>query len=649
MSAPPPKPGHVDLLCVGRAAVDLYGEERGVDLQRAERFRKMLGGAAANAAVGAARLGVRTGILTRVGADPLGDYVLEQLMEEGVDVRWVQRDPDRLTALVVLAMASETEFPHMFYRNDCADMALTVPDGARAYVEQVRVLLLTGTHLSTPESEALSIRLAEWVREAGGQVCLDLDYRPSLWGAAPIGRGEARSDPSVRARAAYRRIIPRCDLVIGTEAEMTVAAGTELPSEWRARLHSLSNARIVMKRGASGAVSYDPNGHHLEVDGHGVPVMNLLGAGDAFVSAYLAATLEQADPIEALRWGNVAGALVVTRHGCAPATPTRDELMSMLRSGSLSLDAALASGAELHRRVRPQRVQRRPLFVLAMDHRDLFVGLANRSGKTDRDIHRLKRLILEGGLQAFDRAGTPKEHAGFIIDDQFGSDLFRDAEFGSEGSREDEPLRRTSQRLRWLARPIEESQHPFGFLNGAAPALTLRTWPSHHGVKCKILFHPDEAEQAREAKRSALRELAEACRVLERALLVEVLPVAPGHDLDDSSRLPEVLDRFYRDGVQPELWKLPPPVSAREWASIGAVMDQHDPGGAGILLLGNGSSRELIEARLALAREAPWCCGFAFGRTVFLEAAEAWMTGGLEDVELVEQIAARWLELLQLW
>jgi 5-dehydro-2-deoxygluconokinase len=628
----------LDLVCVGRAAVDLYGEERGVSLRHAVRFRRSLGGAAANAAVGAARLGLRTGILTRVGADELGAFVFEALKREGIDLSWVRRDPDRLTGLVVLAMASASEFPHLFYRNDCADMALDVPEGARVYVETAGALLLTGTHLSTPATLELSARMAEWAR---GRVVLDLDYRPSLWGAVPVGEGQARSQPSVRARAAYRRILPSCDVVVGTEEEFAVAAGTADLGDGLSRLNSLSSARLVVKRGPRGAFSIDVDGGQVEVDGIGVPVLNLLGAGDAFVSAYVAASLQDRSPLECLRWANAAGALVVGRHGCAPATPTRDELMRFLDEvGHPAAEGAVASAIRhadaRHRAVRPQR-RRSPLAVLALDHRAFFLDLVRAHGRAEADIPRLKALILRAGQRAFDDLGLPAEQTGFIIDDQYGADLLASAERAA-----------ASGPHRWVARPIEEATGPFRWLGDRAAAGILATWPAHHAVKCKVSLHPNDPAPVRADKERRLRELADACTALDRPLLLELLPRDAAGE-EDLAALPQLVSSLLDDGIRPDLWKLPPLSTPEAWRELARVLDAQDPHGGGVLLLGNGCTREEVEARLAVARGAEACRGIAFGRTVFADAAQAWMAGDDDDDAFHDRVMQRWQHLLRCW
>src|SRR6202790_575761 len=140
----------LDLIAVGRSSVDLYGEQVGGRLEDMGSFAKYVGGSPTNTAIALARLGLRAALLTRVGADHMGRYIREELEREGVDVRGVLTDPKRLTALVLLGIRNQQTFPLIFYRENCADMALSERDLDDTFLASARAVLINGTHLSTP-------------------------------------------------------------------------------------------------------------------------------------------------------------------------------------------------------------------------------------------------------------------------------------------------------------------------------------------------------------------------------------------------------------------------------------------------------------------------------------------------------------------
>src|ERR1700730_1713468 len=159
----------LDLIAIGRSSVELYDQQIGGRLEDMASFAKFLGGSPTNTATGAARLGLRAGLLTRVGADHMGRFIREQLAREGVDVSGVIADPERLTALVVLGIRDRESFPLLFYRENCADMALCEADLDRDWIESAGALLVNGTHLSQTGVFAVSTTAARWVQAGGGR------------------------------------------------------------------------------------------------------------------------------------------------------------------------------------------------------------------------------------------------------------------------------------------------------------------------------------------------------------------------------------------------------------------------------------------------------------------------------------------------
>src|SRR5262245_25243243 len=144
----------LDLITIGRASVDLYGQQIGGRLEDMASFAKSVGGCPTNIAIGAARLGLKTALITRVGDEAMGRFIREQLTREGVETRGVATDPKRLTALVILGVRDQTTFPLIFYREDCADAALDESDIDPAFIESAAAIVVTGTHFARANSDA---------------------------------------------------------------------------------------------------------------------------------------------------------------------------------------------------------------------------------------------------------------------------------------------------------------------------------------------------------------------------------------------------------------------------------------------------------------------------------------------------------------
>ncbi|CDZ77395.1 5-dehydro-2-deoxygluconokinase [Legionella massiliensis] len=316
----------IDLICMGRVAVDLYAEQIGSELAEAESFHKYLGGCAGNIAVGTARLGLKSLMFSCVGKDEMGKFLKNTLKKEGVAIDLLYETANHLTGLVLLGVKPPSDFPLMFYRKDCADMQLRPEHADAEIIGQAKAILITGTALSTESMFATTLHVVELARKLGTKIIFDLDFRPVLWQLTTVGNGETRYIASAHVSETYQKILPYCDLIVGTEEEIAIAGGFDSKAQALATLRSLSNAPIVVKLGVKGCQIHFAQASSSSAKPFPVEVLNVLGAGDGFMSGLLRGLLTGADWQKAMRFANAAGALVVTRHGCSPAIPYWDEL-----------------------------------------------------------------------------------------------------------------------------------------------------------------------------------------------------------------------------------------------------------------------------------------------------------------------------------
>jgi 5-dehydro-2-deoxygluconokinase len=594
----------LDLICMGRAAVDLYGEQIGARLEDQASFAKYLGGSPANTGVCASRLGLKVAMLTRVGDEHNGRFVREALAAEGVDVSHVRTDPQRLTALVFLSIKDRATFPLVFYRHDCADMAIAAQDFDAQFIGSAKALLASGTHFSQPGIAAVCRSAMEMARKSGGRVIFDLDYRPVLWGLTPPGLGEKRFVASAPVTAKLQELLPLCDLVIGTEEEFHIAGGVQNTAAAIASIQGLTAATLVVKRGALGCSVFSATGN---VDHYGFPVevFNVLGAGDGFAGGFLSAWLREQPLEECARRANACGAIVVSRHGCAPAMPSKAELELFLSRKDWPFrlrDSALLD--EVHRKT--TRRKRWPeVLALAFDHRRQLEELG-----PPEMIRKFKRLV----ARALSANASPA--MGAIVDDRFGEEAL----FALTGSGA------------WLARPVEvPGSAPLAFEAGDNIAAALRAWPAEHVVKC--LFSFDERNSPK------VRQLQEACIATGHELLLEIIP----------QDLPRALKECYAAGIRPDWWKLPPPSSEQEWISVERIILENDAYCRGVILLGMEASEEALERGFALAARHPICKGFAVGRSIFMDAARRWFAGACGDEDVVKTVSGKYAALVSGW
>ncbi len=625
----------LDVICLGRAAVDLYGEQVGGRLEDMQTFAKYLGGSSGNLAAGLARLGVRSAMLTRVGDEHMGRFVREALAREGVDVSQVRTDPTRLTGLVVLGIGAGSDIPHIFFRERCADMGLCEDDIDETFIASARMLAVTGTHLSTDTTRRAVDKAVRAARANGARVALDIDYRPVLWGLAAAGEGASRYIESAEVTAALRELLPRCDLVIGTEEEIAIAGGSPEPLEALRAIRAASDAVIVMKRGALGCVIFEAGPiadlqDGVAVEGREVEVFNSVGAGDAFLSGFLCGWVEGQPWPRCAELGNACGALVVARHGCTPAMPTRVELEAWLAQEPPPRRPGNDPGlAHLHRAT-TRKDDPGPLCILAFDHRSQFEALAARHGQPLKRIAAFKELIADVLLEIA-AEGSPSIRHGAIVDGRHGGSA----------------LDRLATMHLWTGSPIEvPGSRPLVLEPQFGTAAHLASWPANRVVKCLLFYHPDDPPTLRHAQEERVRALYADVTALDRRLLLEVI-CPPVEDQVDAP-LPRTLRRLYNLGVRPDWWKLEPQ-SADGWRAIGAVIAEADPHCKGVVLLGLGADAESLAADLEVAAGFDICRGFAVGRSIFADAAEQWFAGEIGDDAARNAIAARYRRMIEVW
>ena len=309
-----------DVLAMGRSSIDLYSNDVGAAFVDITSFAAYVGGCPTNVSVGTRRLGLRSALLTAVGDDQVGDFVTAFLDREGVETRFIPRKPGRRTSAVVLTIQPPDRFPLTFYRDNCADRALTIDDVARAPIVDSRVVFLTGTGLSHEPARTATLAAAARARDAGSTVLVDIDYRADQWD----GVGEFAHQLQTLLRSA--------SLAIGTEEEIVAASGDRDAEAGAATLLAAGISALTLKRGARGATIYRPAAPPVDVPPFPVDVLNVLGAGDAFASGFVYGLLHEWPLERAVRMGNACGAIVVTRHGCANFMPTLAEVDQFVAS-----------------------------------------------------------------------------------------------------------------------------------------------------------------------------------------------------------------------------------------------------------------------------------------------------------------------------
>ena len=363
-------------------------------------------------------------------------------------------------------------------------------------------------------------------------------------------------------------------------------------------------------------------------------MLNVLGAGDAFMSGFLSGWLKDASDERCCQLANACGGLVVSRHACAPAMPTPAELEYLFDSEQPVTRPDQDVGLQRLHQVSTARRQWRQLFIFAFDHRGQLVELAQQAGRDLSAIGQIKQLF----VQAVERVENDLRTRGVEAD----VGLLADQRFGQDA------LNAATGRGWWVARPVEiQGSRPLAFEHGRSIGSNLINWPQEQIIKCLVQYHPDDEPMLRLEQEAQIKALYEASKVSGHELLLEIIPPK-----DHPSTYPDVmlraLKRLYNLGIYPAWWKIEAQ-TAEVWQQLDALIEERDPYCRGVVLLGLNAPVESLAEGFAAARNSRTCQGFAVGRTIFREPSRAWMAGEIDDATLVARVQSTFNWLIESW
>lgn len=605
----------LDVIAIGRSSVDLYGQQIGGRLEDMASFSKAVGGCPANIAIGTARLGLRSGLITRVGDEHMGRFIREQMQREGVAIDGIHTDPARLTALVLLGVSDDRTFPLIFVRENCADAALDESDIDEGFVASAAAIVVTGTHFARPNTAAAQRRAIAIARAHGRKVVFDVDYRPNLWGLAGHGAGEERYVRSETVTAHLQAIVPSCDLIVGTEEELHIAGGSEDTLAALRAIRALApSALIVCKRGPMGCVAF-PGAipadieHGVRGPGFPVEVYNVLGAGDAFMSGFLRGWLRGETLETTCAYANACGAFAVSRLLCSPESPTFAELEHFLAHGSPHRALRRDSTLNHIHHATTRRPRADNLRLLSIDHgaADL-EPVALQCGADPARIPAFKQLAVTACLAV----AQARDGFGMFLDGALGRQALFEAE--AKGL--------------WIAR-----QFPHDRIDAFAENPV--EWPASHVVKL-IANGRADARTSLDKRLPQIAQVMAVCLANRRETMIEAL--AP-----EGGGAAAMLEQLYAAGLKPDHWLVEAQADAAGWESIGRVIARHDPHCRGVVVIARS-----VEAasEMTLAARHSFVIGCVGGRAVFREALSGWLSGSLDDESAVALMQGRFAQMV---
>lgn len=325
-----------DVIAMGRSSIDLYSQNIGADFVDIKGFDAFVGGSPLNIITGCRRLGLKTALLTAVGADKVGDFILNFLKNEDIDTRFIPTIPHARSSAVILGIQPPDTFPLVYYRNNAADSQLTIDHVDKIDMSVVRLFEVSGTALNIEPSRSAVFHAMEKAYRSGVTTLLDIDFRADQW-------TDMRS-----FGITVRALLPKVKIAIGTEEEI-LAAMLQDSSQVKIEHQQISAPKItgdveqaiqdilglgveilLVKRGSAGVSIYEKGKERIDTPGFPVTPLNVLGAGDAFASGFIYGYLNGWDLYKSCRMGNASGAQVVLQPGCANFMPTLEESLAFI-------------------------------------------------------------------------------------------------------------------------------------------------------------------------------------------------------------------------------------------------------------------------------------------------------------------------------
>lgn len=318
------KKNDIDVICLGRAGVDLNPIEFNTTIDKVSGFIKSVGGSPANIAVGLSKQGKKVGFIGRVAKNGFGKYIIDTFETLGIDVGGIVYDEKHGNGLALTEVRSPNECGAIFYRENVADLYLSCEDIKEEYIKKAKILMVSGTALAKSPSREATFLAIEYARRNGVKVAMDIDYRPYSW--------ENEAEISI----CYTMACEKCDILIGTREEFDVVEylwdKENKDDEKTAKRFIKQGAElVVIKRGEEGSTAFTKDGEVIKAGIIPTKLRKTFGAGDAFAAGFITSLLNGNDIKTSLIKGSGTASIVISKTDCTDAMPTSEELDNYLK------------------------------------------------------------------------------------------------------------------------------------------------------------------------------------------------------------------------------------------------------------------------------------------------------------------------------
>ena len=315
-----------NIFTIGEALIDFIPEQKGVGLKAVNSFYKSPGGAPANVAATAAKLGAKSYFIGKLGADAFGDFLVETLATVGVGIDYIQRTEVANTALAFVSLKEDGERDFSFYRSPSADMLLEEKEINSEWFHLGDILHFCSVSLVDAPVRKAHLAAIKAVKEAGGIISFDPNIRLPLW------------KDHIEYKNVIHNFLVYADILKISEDEIEFITGVKdekIAIQW---LLSLGLKILLITRGKNGVSAYY-NDQEITVPGYSVSVADTTGAGDAFIGSFIYKLsistvdinhISKDEMKEILSFSNAVAALTTTQKGAISAIPSRETVEKFL-------------------------------------------------------------------------------------------------------------------------------------------------------------------------------------------------------------------------------------------------------------------------------------------------------------------------------
>ncbi|MGD9592781.1 MAG: PfkB family carbohydrate kinase [Candidatus Berkiella sp.] len=597
-----------DIITLGQSYVDLIGEQIGSSLKDMMSFKKHVGGMASYAR-GFSRLGLNTALMSAVGNDDFGQFILDAMAHEKVDVSQVRIDKDHASAFMFKAIENKKSFPFLSYSKQCAGIVDTQLTDT-SLINQSTALFINSASIS---SETISVikKAISIANENQIKIILALDIID-----------DKNQDYLLKTMSA-------CSLVIGAEQDFHALSGTQDSHQALSQLRALTSAIFVMKN-AFGCFAFSQipsdlmtSPHHAGfVNDNHIPFMSKA----SFMIGYVATWLKGISQEKSCEYAMACLALTQSREEHSDSLPTIDALNIFLSSQTQVVQTIRTPLFDHIHYAATRANTQDQLFTFSFGSHAQWLKLAE-TANVDEDVIIKAKMLIASGIQQV-------------------ASMHPNVSMMTEAYPEREIMDTLPSPHRLMRGLDVPGAVPLEIQGDPDITHTLLTWPQHHSAKLSLVYHPDDRYALRQQQETTLNLLYLAARRTHHELVIELSPAT--NSIITASTMSHIMQRLYEIGIYPDWWQVMPPRDPRAFENMQRVIHENDRLCKGVLLLSHHATFEQLPAMFNCAKH-DICKGFVVDKSLFQVALNQWLGQLLNNQAFVDTVSRSFEKAINLW